>query len=370
MRKFWEMKHSLIIIQKNDFKSQAWAQAARQQNLGKIIPVSGSPMNMPFVLLSYILRFKKPLAVVFRYLNDYPFLFRTLLRTTTELLTVFIAKVSKIRILWICHNVDKETSSYHPRLTFIRRKILKKYSKRIFVMDPLLIPYGTQKLNVSDKKIDSLSFGRTDIFLDEDKHNSCLNEELKNKLSQWPYFEKKQKGEARIGLWIGNLVEKKMEGLKFFLRTLLQNGKDSGEIAFLIIGPIEEKLYNNDPKLYNTLKNSNKVLFINKYIDVPANLWNHLADFVWKPNDDISVTLTAYNSALAKLPLVVFHNSFLGKFVEHYKLGFTINPETFSLKEFTYTLKEWNPYHASLFLEKKTWNNGARKLFQLQQTIE
>jgi len=351
-----------ILIQKNDNKSQAWAQAAKNNKLGELIPIAGSPMRMPFVLINYIFSIKKPKAIIFRYLNDYHSFFKTLLRTFTDLLTILIAKISGIKIIWICHNVDKETISFYPKFISLRRNQLIKYSKKVFVMDDLLISHAEKMLQLPKKKIDSLCFGRTDIFNGEIKQN----EHFLNIIKNWEYYRKKQKGEAFVGLWIGTFANKKMQGLEFLLKAIIeQKNTINQQFALIVIGPIRKDLEKYNPKICNSLINNKNILFVNRYVDLPANFWNNIADFIWKPNDDLSVTLTAYNSAMAKLPLVAFKNTFLGKFIEHYKLGFTIIPETFSLKELSNFLKNWDPNHTDSFLKEKNWDCAVKKIFDV-----
>ncbi|MFW5983018.1 MAG: hypothetical protein ACOCQ4_00840 [bacterium] len=355
-----------IIIQKDDLKSRAWAKAASKKNIGQLIPVSGSPIFMPFVLLKYIFLFRKPHAVVFRYLNDYSILGMTLVRTGSEFLTVFLSKLFRIKVLWICHNVDRETNSHYPKITQIRRNLLKNVSETVFVLDNLLIPYAIQELGAPREKIKDICFGRTDVF-NSSRVDTYGGE--KNKLVQgienWKYFKKRKNGEAVLGLWIGSIENKKLEGLRFILDKFLnQNSFHHKEVGFIIIGPISKKLQRLDQKLYLALKSDERVYIIDDYFELLPEVWSQYADFVWKPNDDLSVNLTIYNAALAKLPLVGFSNTFLATFIDHYKLGFPIDPINFSVGEFFESVEAWNADNAALFLERKDWFNGAQNLVE------
>src|SRR5690554_389174 len=80
------------------------------------------PILSPLYLLKLLLTGKRIKVYVFRYLNDSNSLFIAYLRVISEAITIGIAKLFSIEIWWLCHNVDKETSSYYPHLTKIRRK--------------------------------------------------------------------------------------------------------------------------------------------------------------------------------------------------------------------------------------------------------
>ena len=46
-------------------------------------------------------------------------------------------------------------------------------------------------------------------------------------------------------------------------------------------------------------------------------------------------------------------------------LGFTIIPETFSLKELSNFLKNWDPNHTDSFLKEKNWDCAVKKIFDV-----
>jgi len=354
----------IILIQKDDFKSKAWSQATKRLKLGDLVPISGSPMYMPFVLAYYILGRSLPDAIVFRYLNDYPSLFRSVVRTITDLLTVFLAKIADISILWICHNIDKESSSYYPTLTHMRRSMLKRYSKKIFVMDELLVNPCINILGVPEKRIDCLCFGRTDIVDMPEVQEACSTEQIIDMVRKWKISLKKAQRAPLIGLWIGTPSGKSLYGLKILASIAKQSIKEDLSLAFLIIGPIGKWLFQRDAVVYKDLNANKKILMIDGYINIPASRWRELCGFIWKPNNDYSITLTAYNSATAGLPLVAFKGTFFGDFIIHYHLGVVIKPENPVVKELMNDLRQWKQSYSSSFLEQKTWDYGAKQLFK------
>lgn len=358
------IKKIRIVIQKNDLKSRAWAHSAKRNNMGELIPVSGSPMYLPFVLIHYFLRNKCPDAVVFRYLNDYQSFFRTILRFSSELLTIVIARITAISILWICHNIDKESSSYYPKLTGARRSILIKFADKIFVMDELLVDPCRYTLQVPANKIESICFGRTDVLGLDNMAKSRSTEQFIQKVHSWSYYKKRKKGEALIGLWIGNALDKFLDGLQVLGKVSKYSEIGGKEIAFIVIGPIGRWLKQRDPETYEILNKSNKVLMIDKYMEFQAVRWNEVCDFVWKPNADLSVNLTAYNASLAGLPVVAFMGTFFGDFITYYRLGFAVNRDNPFTTDLMNRLQEWNTKNSFLFLKSKTWDYGAKLIFR------
>jgi len=352
-----------ILIEVNDKKSRNWSRAAKRLNLGELIPVSGSPMYMPFALIGSILRGKIPDAIIMRYVNDYPSFLRTILRTFTDFLNIVIAKISGVLIFWICHNVDKESVSYYPLITLARRCALKKNSKKIFVMDDLLITPCVKALGVSKEKVVGICFGRIDMPDPDEKYESHIVEQTIARIRNWEYFKKSQKGEIKIGLWIGTPTDKKLHGLKILADVISRPAGGDADFAFVVIGPIGKWLRQGATEAYSVLNKSSRVMMIDQYVDLPSHRWIEVCNFIWKPSSDCSINLTAYNSAAASLPLVAFAGTFFGDFIGHYKLGVVIDPDRISSSDLWNKLQQWSPESATAFLEMKTWDHGVRKIF-------
>ena len=135
------------------------------------------PVLSPFYLLKLLIQRKGVKVYIFRYLNDSRSLFIAYLRVISEILTIGIAKLFSIEIWWLCHNVDKETSSFHPRLTAIRRKNVVNNAKYIFTTNELLVSKAKELFK--DKNIDFLSLGYIEngfvnIQPDRDEENNLL----------------------------------------------------------------------------------------------------------------------------------------------------------------------------------------------------
>lgn len=356
-------KKKLILIQHDDFKSKAWRVAAVENNYGQLICHSGSPLFFPFIYLQKILFKTKPDALVFRYIGDYKSMFLTIIRLFSEVFTIGVAKLHKSKILWICHNVDKETHLYYPLINKLRRKLIKNSAKKIFVLDSLLINHAQTILKVNKHKLDDLCFGNADIFKSEAQKDAGDLAYFDKKYRKWIWLNNAETKVKYVGLWIGAPAEKLYSGLKALSVFFNRHKTQEPLFGFVIIGKIGDWLQKRDSALFKEIQKNPRILFINKHLAIEADVWHNFADFVWKPCNDLSVNMTAYNAALNKLPIIGMPATFFGTFIEHYKIGFTIDPETTSWNDFVKKIKQYNPECADRFLENKTWGHGAKKMF-------
>ncbi len=350
-----------IFMQKLDIKSSSWSKAAESQSLGQLIPIAGSPMKMPFVLLWNILIFRKPNGIIFRYLNDYKSPIRSILRLLTDYATVYIGIMTNIKILWICHNVDRESSSHFPTLTRYRRGLLVKKADHIFVLDDLLVYEASKLFNIDENKIIPISFGEIENINGELNSNV---KELIQRIQKWKInINSKSSEHSLFGLWIGTASEKLYEGLKFIAEVLKSDSFEG--IYFVVIGSIGTWLKKRDYDVYKILSENKNVCFIDNHINIPTNKWPYLSDFIWKPSNDLSINLTCYNAASAKLPIVGFNDTFHGRFIDKYKIGVSISPkaELFDSKDFTLKITRWDKENASKFLKDKTWGKSVKIFF-------
>lgn len=351
-------KEPVILIQKDDFKSKYWAKAAEKNKLGKLIPIARSPMRMPFVLLKSILQREKPDAIIFRYLNDYPVFVKTVLRTITDLSTVIIARLFSVRIFWLAHNVDKETTSFYPLLIRLRRKFLIKNSKYVFVTDEMLVEYALRFLKIHKDKLKPLSFGK----IDNEKYDKLNNDVIY--IKQWLNEVDKENKKFKIGFWIGTPGNKKLVGLKMISKFCEFKKYNDFGFKFIVAGPIGNWLKKIDSKTYQYLCESENVLFINKYVKIPVAEWRNIFDFIWNPLDDYSIAFTVYNSVLGQIPIVALRNTFLGDFIVKNKVGFAVDKSSDFSEQLYYYLSQNKALEYNTFLTKRNWEFGAKVIFE------
>src|SRR5690606_1312840 len=150
-----------IIVQKNDAKSRKWREASMNLGLNLVLQ-NGTPNNAPWVLLRTIITTQKPDGYVIRYLNDYPSFTKTMIRTASELVLLMLCKILRVKVFWICHNVDKETDRHYPIVSTFRRNIISSFCTKLFVTDALLREKARRIFPRSSNKVDNISFGKTD----------------------------------------------------------------------------------------------------------------------------------------------------------------------------------------------------------------
>ena len=142
----------------DDDKTQYLKRYGAKIGIDYVVPPIKKTLFPLFLIYSIIL-FKKPDAVIVRYLNDKPMFIYSLYLFISNMLTFFIAKLFKVKLIWFCHNVDKETIEFYPKLIKIQRQVLEKFSERILVMDKLLLNPAKKQFPDSIDKIDYISFG-------------------------------------------------------------------------------------------------------------------------------------------------------------------------------------------------------------------
>ena len=81
---------------------------------------------------------------IYRYLNGYPSLLKELVRLISEIFDWYLQN-GKDSFGLICHNVDRESSVYHERISGIRRYLFSKFSNKILG----LILYWFQQNDIS-----------------------------------------------------------------------------------------------------------------------------------------------------------------------------------------------------------------------------
>lgn len=349
-----------ILIQKDDVKSELWGREARRLGYGSLVPVKGSPLKFPFYLLHYLLRGRGLDAVCLRYLNDYPSFSKSFLRFLTDTATVLMAKLMGRRVLWICHNVDKETNEYFPKLVGMRRYVLIKLANRIFVTDRLLIDSAVRILGVDRARVDVVSFG-----LESDQRELSVGEKAAfERVKAWRAELGQESGVARVGLWIGSLESKKLAGLLKAVELAEEAKRRAAPLYFVIIGPVRKWLSVNAPDLISRIEGCENILFIGDGVDMRASLWADVFDFVWKPLDDLSVSLTAFNSATAAIPIFCESDTFMGGYVEEYGIGYAVDFSEVNCQAVLDALNRWSPERCKSFLGSHTWENGAAALFR------
>lgn len=351
-----------ILVEYNDSKSNSWSLAAKAAGIGEIKPHTRSPILTPLAILKSVISRNYIQTYCFRYLNDYPSLLKTVIRLVSEATTILICKFTGIDIIWICHNVDRESIAHYPKIANIRRRLVTTAACKILVTDHLLIPHASATLDVPTDRISMVSFGLSPAQTGQRPTSDADFAEMIN----WVKSRRARNKNTKIGLWIGEVSQKKVSGLLEILPMVRRAKEQSMSLCFVVIGDTKEALEAFDPDILAGIENSDDVLIIPKHMEVDPAYWSELADFVWKPLDDLSIPLTVYRACEADLPLLTLPNSFLAKYVQHYGVGLGVDAT--SITELFQYVDGTSSVAAREFLASRTWLHGASALIEAATT--
>lgn len=347
-----------ILVQGNDFKTMQIGKELKKRGI-KLIPIGSSPIKLPLYIIMYLLKYGRPSAVIYRYLNDYPSFVKTIIRTLSEIVGVIITFALNIKMVWICHNVDRESHMYYPVLTSFRRWIFKYFSKKILVTDPLLVKYAKRHFPKQKSKIDNITFG---TYLGVNKSSSA--QKVVETIKEFVHFHNGEKTNDLYGFVAGNINWKTSQFAK--VPEMIDEAEKRGyNLKFIVIGPIGSFLTKNDKKLYLKLKEDSRILFLDGYHELDLDQISIYVDFYWRVYLDLSTPATIYESAYYKKPIVTQKKGFLGEAVSTYSLGYVVNSNYTNLPSILNEIPKWNPIGAETFLKTHNWEKAAIKIYEI-----
>lgn len=346
----------LVIIQKDDDKSLRWAHAAKGTGL-ELLPQTGTPINAPLFLLKTTFRRGVPAGYVVRYLNDYPLLAKTLLRLVAEIALVLLCGLLRVSLFWICHNVDKESSAHHPRISRLRRQMFANRAQRVFVTDPLLVPHAKRHFPAHAQKITAITFGRVDPSGEFDHEEEQIAVDfLTEKLA-----EAKAVGLSPVVLLCTGAPAEK--SLHFdYLEALLIAAQQCGYRAICIVAGEFSESARGRALVGRYRTNCNIYIFPHFTRFTPEFIAQYV-DFYWRGYDDWSVPFTIYEAATFRKPVLALEAGFLPELVKTYGLGITTTPSFERIRsafQDMRALASTNPFDD--FLDDHDWSTLSRKL--------
>lgn len=352
------MRNIRILMQSNDLKTKEWGDVAEKLGV-MILPLPESPIFIPFSLLKLIITMNKPYGLVLRYLNDYPSLFKTLIRCLSELLSVLICKTFRVKIVWICHNVDRETHCYYPVLSRVRRQIIGRASKSILVMDPKLVRHAQKVFPSFADKIDYTTFGPARNLgrnPDMDRHTEGI-------ISFINTHREGTEEKTYVGLSVGHASTKTTHFQA--TRDLLKKANELAlNIIIVIVGPVGEYLSKEDPETLNFLKQDPRIYLVDDYVKVDETRLSAVVDFYWRGYNDLSVPLTIYNAMTVEVPMLVQAHGFLSEAVKKYSLGAVVSNDFIDLDKAISIVENWPKRNAKSFVRNHTWELGSRQILR------
>lgn len=348
-----------ILFESNDDKSSHWSAALLRLGIASRA-VHDSPVLTPIVLMKAIVHGSRPLAVFFRYLNDYRSLPKTVARMLAEIAALLICGVFRVRIFWICHNVDRETKRHHPALSELRRRMFAKAAERIFVMDEGLVPFARSVFPAHATKIDFLCFGPpamqrvssvTETFLKEIK--DFIDQRRRMALSN---------GQRFLSFSCIGRPGDKYDHFRR-ARELVSEARRLGfSIAGIVVGPFIAGKYDDGGEPYFGLDKEPSILFRGDYIPLDEVDFLDGFDFMWRGYRDWSMSYTLYKAAAMHKPVLAIDTGFVGMAVRLYGLGAVVNQDFSNLAAALDSIERWDPGAADEFLKSHSWEQAALRI--------
>jgi hypothetical protein len=348
-------KKKIILIQKNDYKSAKWAEAAKRCGI-ELIAQPGSPIKAPFFLLACLKNQRIPKAYVVRYLNDYLSISKTILRFSSELFLILLCKLFRIKLFWICHNVEKESTVHHPVISNFRRTLFANSAEAIFVTDKLLVPYAQKSFPAQFKKIDFISFGEVDPKKQRDPDSEGHAIE----------FIKNKKAYARLNnlnclvLFCTGVPDSK-KSLHFdYLKNLIEFARENDTYIVAIVAG-EFSLNKRSVDLITQYEKLDNICLFYKFTRFSDDFVRKNVDFYWRGYSDVSVPLTIYESTTMEKPMLALEKGFFPSMVSIYQLGIIIDSSFLNLGD---KLKELSTskYMYKHFLSENHWGLFSSKI--------
>jgi len=349
------IRRPYIIIQSDDIKSRLWREAAEHEGVD-IVMASGSPMYMPVHLLRNVRKRGIPKALVFRYLNDYRPLWRTMLRAASEASTLMLCALLGVRVIWICHNVDRESALNHPWISRLRRLMIGKRAAAVLVTDQHLVEFAREHLLPRPKVVGYVTFGEY-IRRSDAREAEEFTELVRSAVGEW----KQKDPRAIVGLCAGSPSWKMAHYA--FVPDLIRAAESVGlQIRMIVAGPVEEFLQRNAPGVLRFFQTDGRVRFRSGYVPIKEHDIASYIDFYWKVYSDYSVPMSIYAAASVGRPVLTLNMGFLGLMVRKYQLGEVIERDFSNIASAFAALSEWDPRHAREFLHANSWTCGAKSL--------
>lgn len=297
------------------------------------------PVLTPLFIIKLFLQGKKVKVFVFRYINDSDSFSLATIRIISDLITLLIIKMVGGHVWWLCHNVDKETSTFFPKMIEVRRKNIAKFSSVIFTTNQLLIPKAKEMF--PEKLIDSLSLG----YIETGALNIGIDYESQRRIDQW--IEERRGEKSKFVFCIGSPAKKSIHFklVGNFIKKINQNSRFHW-YAVVVGSQVEPSKY-----IYNIPYQS----------AIDKNWLKNNADFYYRAIDDYSMSYSVYEAAELRIPIICENFGILPSIVEKYNLGIVIN-------NYDDIAEKIESYHINnevflRFLNENNWEVAARKIY-------
>lgn len=328
----------MILFQHEDKKVLSLLHELKKLNVeGSGVKVK-HPILTPVFILRRLIGGNRFKVYVFRYIGDSNNLILAILRYLSDYLIILISKIFKIQIWFLCHNVDKETTMYFPRLINFRRNLIAKNSELILTTNKLLIPKANNVF--PDKTIDSISLG----YVDDGVLNLDENPEIEHQILKW--IDQRKNDHSKFVFCIGAPAKK---SLHFSLISEFIKGINlvSKQNWYAIV--IGKKVVDND-HIYNC---PSKCVLSKGFI-------KNNADFYYRVIDDFSMSYSTYEAVKYRIPTITENYGILPKLLDCYKIGVVVDSCSCDFKQLINY--EFDSVQYESFELENNWEVSAEKI--------
>lgn len=350
-----------ILFYENDFKTDHW-ESELEKNGCEVIP--NAKANLKYfsaifrhvrIILKQLYKRERVDVFVFRYLNDHKLLRATLQYLIRDLLTVILCKITNVKILWIMHNIDRETIVHFPLICKIRRAMVRFASKRVLVTDPHLMNYALEH-GIKKNRLDWICFG-----IPSKKRLDDRNIKLKNQIVDFKNsFHKDGIRHVAVGLCVSKKAKKKVHYLYADSIVGRSEEREDACVVLVMIGkyPSGEKFH----KAKQRVSDSPYILYIDESFPVNEPYIADYVDFFYRSMSDYSIAYTLYVACNVRKPVFTHDLGVLPGIIEKENIGFTLNGSPHELPKIFSSLESWSPDGSKTFLAKRNWKTGAERL--------
>lgn len=340
----------------NDFKTDLWGAELTKYNY-EVVNRDQRFFSHIKIIVNGFFRKNRVHAFIFRYLNDHKSLYESSLYLLRDILIISLCKLLRVKILWILHNIDRETVQNYPLMILLRRKFVHLASKKVLVTDPNLFQVAAE-YGIKEKKIDWLCFGRPTREQADQK-----NIDLKRQISSFKNrLENNGEKKVYLGLCVSKPAKKK---LHYLMADSIVGAtrSDTAIVGLVMMGDFPEGQEYEDAK--QRIKESPHILFIDDSFKVNEAYISNQIGFFYRSLIDQSVPFTLYISAHLKKPIVTHDYGSLPLLIKKEKLGVILDSNEKDIPgKIAGHVDLWSPKGADEFLKNRTWDIAAQQLIK------
>jgi glycosyltransferase involved in cell wall biosynthesis len=363
------LKKIRIMFSQDDFKSRSWGKELEKAGCEIILNQKRRYKYLkiilmhPGVLWNCFINRRRVHVFIFRYLNDKKYLRVSLELLFRDVLTILVCLLTNTRIIWIMHNIDRETHEYFPSIIKVRRALVKYSSRKILVTDPNLIEYAIQ-CGVRREKLDWICFGvplhLKPVERDIDLRNRIV--EFKKNLYKTGFRN------IVTGLCASTMAPKKTHYLHAD-SIVGKTGDDPGScVVLILIGKFPEGDVFEAAR--RKAMESPYILFFDETFPVNEPSLTDQIDFFYRSLSDYSIAYSIYVASDLDKPVITHKIGALADLVQRENIGFVIPDNETDIPGFIFrSVRSGDMHSAGNFLATRSWEKGASKLLiNIQQT--